>query len=243
MSKRTRQKAIGRTSTRTVSTRPPITALSSAPLSGPPRDASGQPTAPVIDPEQATTRPPEPSEASLTFPSVIGTLGAAGAFAATAIPLAMVMVERKIELGHLSPSTAWYITALLPRSYVLSQLGSILLGLSALLCAGLFALAVYIMFRVGHIYDPDKHATGWGEIRYFILLVGPPIVIVAGVSVLFGHNVPSLVAGLITGSLLGVAMMLAVIPTTHLGPLNNQVSRFVWVVSLRISKRLGAGYP
>ena len=99
------------------------------------------------------------AEPLFTFPSLITSLGAVGTFALTAIPLAMVMVEHQIELSPLTMSTAWYVTSLLPRSIVLARLGSILLGLPAVLSALLFIGELVLVSMVEQTWATKENDT------------------------------------------------------------------------------------
>jgi len=187
-------------------------------------------TASAIAPQGAPTPKDDLGKAPVfSFPSIITSLGAVGAFAITAIPLAMVFTAHQVEmLYHLDFSTTWYITSLLPRSLVLARLGSILVGWPALVCVVLFVSELFVVSYIERKWPlPDKPT--WQDLaRYNLRQILPPTLIILIATFPSGHTLADTIPALVVGLLLGTAMALSAISAEELGPLTNQVGRFIW---------------
>jgi hypothetical protein len=141
----------------------------------------------------------------------------------------MVMTTRPLDLlYHLGFSATWYVTSLLPHTFVLARLGAILVGWPALLCAIAFLLELLLVSVVESYYHISDKSSRRDKARHYALIIVPSVVLlfVATSAVARGEFISSFVVGLF----LGLAMSLTTIPAQDLGDLNNQLTRFAWAI-------------
>jgi hypothetical protein len=176
------------------------------------------PASPATAPASAAASSGQPNAAVFTFPNIVNALGLIGVLAVSAAPLAMVMTARQLDLlYHLGFSTTWYITSLLPRSFMFARLGAILVGLTALWCLGFFLVELLWVSFVESRYKIGDKSSRREKVRYNALLIIPSCLIVILSTATVRRGALDLVAGFIVGFLLGAAMGLTTIPAQDLG--------------------------
>jgi hypothetical protein len=160
----------------------------------------------------------------------VNALGIVGVIAVSVVPLAMAVTTRQLDmLYHLGFSATWYVTSLLPRSFVLARLGALLLGWTAVRCLGLFIIELVWVSLVERRFGLTD-ASPWHEkARYALLLIIPSGVIVVLSSATLQRGATGLLTGAVVGLLMGAALALTTIPDRALGTLTNQLARLVWV--------------
>lgn len=227
---------------------PPLSTAQVRVPSAPPQQPSSLPahTSPAssgqaaIIPDKADARDGTPV---FTFPNLANALGAIGAAALLAVPVGLAMTARQVEmLYHLGFPTTWYIASLLPRSFVLARLGTILLGWTAVRCLALFIIELFIVSLIEARWKIKDNSPWQFIVRYYasLILVSGIIIIIAtgAVGRVDAETIPAMSSGL----LLGTALGLTTIPAQDLGTLNNHVARLIWTVFLTYLAALIATY-